>query len=172
RMAVFLREILHPDGESPLLGDSCLNSTSPPRQLIAAVDATTPARPSSSPSPGHSTTRTKGTIQEEGAITPDGKESARVVGDYWVFRDQRDFLLFDAGPVAPDFLPAHGHCDLLGMEVSLSGRRFVVDSGVFNYEADAMRQYCRSTAAHNVLQIDDAEVCDVWSKFRMGYRGW
>ena len=35
-----------------------------------------------------------------------------------------------------------------------------------------MRRYCRSTAAHNVLQIDDADQCDLWSRFRMGYRGW
>ena len=35
-----------------------------------------------------------------------------------------------------------------------------------------MRRYCRSTAAHNVLQIDDCEQCDMWSRFRMGYRGW
>ncbi|MBX3440195.1 MAG: alginate lyase family protein, partial [Planctomycetaceae bacterium] len=92
-------------------------------------------------------------------------------GDYWKWRDAGDCLLFDAGPVGADELPAHAHCDLLTIEASLSGRRLIVDSGVYDYADGEMRQYCRSTAAHNVLQIDGEEQCDTWSRFRMGYRG-
>ena len=69
-------------------------------------------------------------------------------------------------------MPAHAHADLLTFEASFGGRRLFVDSGVFNYEDDAMRRYCRSSAAHNVLQIDGHDQCDMWSRFRMGYRGW
>jgi uncharacterized heparinase superfamily protein len=35
-----------------------------------------------------------------------------------------------------------------------------------------MRRYCRGTAAHNVVQIDDWDQFDMWSRFRVGYRGW
>ena len=97
---------------------------------------------------------------------------ARVVGDYWIFRDEDRFVLFDAGPVGADHLPAHAHADLLGLEASYDGKRLFVDTGVFNYQDDPMREYCRGSAAHNVLVVDDEDQCDMWSRFRMGYRGW
>jgi uncharacterized heparinase superfamily protein len=93
-------------------------------------------------------------------------------GDIWTWRDGGDFLVFDAGAVGADHLPAHAHSDLLTIEASLAGHRLIVDSGTFDYSDGPMRQYCRSTGAHNVVQIDDAEQCDMWSRFRMGYRGW
>ncbi len=34
-----------------------------------------------------------------------------------------------------------------------------------------MRQYCRSSLAHNVLTVDGENQCDIYSKFRMGRRG-
>jgi len=104
------------------------------------------------------------------ALTP--TSTARQLGDYWVYRHRDDFLLFDAGPVGPAHLPAHAHADLLSLEASIHGRRLFVDSGVYNYADDPMRRYCRPSAAHNVLQIDGHAQCDLWSRFRMGYRGW
>ncbi|MBL8849107.1 MAG: alginate lyase family protein [Planctomycetaceae bacterium] len=98
-------------------------------------------------------------------------DGARRIGDYWTFRSGSDCLLYDAGPVGPDHLPAHAHADLLTIEASFAGQRFVVDSGVHDYEDGAMRRYCRSTAAHNVLEIDGRNQCDVYSRFRMGHRG-
>lgn len=144
RMGGFLRGIVHPDGEIPLLGDSAFGEAPPTPAILARVEE----RPSGGPA-----------------------EGARCVGDYWSFRDGDDFLLFDRGPVGADHLPAHAHADLLAFEASLGGRRVFVDSGVFNYEDDSMRAYCRGSAAHNVLMIDEVDQCDVWSKFRMGYRG-
>jgi uncharacterized heparinase superfamily protein len=156
-MADFLESILHPDGELPLLGDTSLGETTPPGRLVKRAKRES----------------------ARGVAASDGNAglvheipSVRVVGDHWVYRHGDDFLLFDAGPVGPDHLPAHAHADLLSFQASLRGRRLFVDSGVFNYEEDAMRRYCRSTAAHNVLQIDGQDQCDMWSRFRMGYRGW
>ena len=157
RMATFLREILHPDGRIPLLGDACFGETAPIRDLIArAADTQLSNGPAATdPQP---------------AVPP--QPSAQTVGDYWTYRHGSDFLLLDAGPVAPDHLPAHAHADLLGIEGSIAGRRLLVDSGNFHYQVPAMRRYCRSTAAHNVLEIDDRDQCDMWSTFRMGQRGW
>jgi len=157
KMAAFLREILHPDGDIPLLGDACLGETAPASHLIRrAAEGGRHGREEESQQSNVSTS----------------SSSARVLGDYWFYRHADDFVLFDAGPVGPDHLPAHAHADLLSLEASFQGRRLVVDSGVFNYEDDAMRRYCRSSAAHNVLQIDGCDQCDMWSRFRMGYRGW
>jgi uncharacterized heparinase superfamily protein len=149
RMAGFLEQILHPDGEIPLLGDSAFGESPPPGELIrqAIQTGNEPRQPASNVS------------------------LTRRAGDYWTFREGSDFLLLDGGPVGPDHLPAHAHSDLTTFEFSIGGRRLVVDSGVFAYSDDELRRYCRSTGAHNVLQIDDCEQCDTWSRFRMGYRG-
>ena len=156
-MATFLSAILHPDGEIPLLGDACLGQTAPPGHLTSRAAGGSSQPVSSLPCEPQA---------------PVGPPSGRIVGDYWIYRHNADFILFDAGPVGPDHLPAHAHADLLSFEASLHGQRLIVDSGVFCYQDDAMRRHCRSTAAHNVLQIDEHDQCDMWSRFRMGFRGW
>ncbi len=156
-MAAFLGEILHPDREIPLLGDSCFGQAAPAELLIRRA-----AQPS--------LTQAAAAAADPGVCEP--AASTRTVGDFWVHRCGDDFLLFDAGAVGPDCLPAHAHADLLGFEASVLGRRLIVDVGVYNYQDDAMRRYCRSSAAHNVLQVDDRDQCDMWSRFRMGRRGW
>lgn len=93
------------------------------------------------------------------------------VGEAWVYRERDDFLVFDTGPIGADELPAHAHSDLLTFEASRGGRKFFLDVGTPHYRDDPLRQYARSTAAHNVLQVDSAEQCDLWGRFRVGYRG-
>jgi len=144
RMRAFSAAITNPDGRIPLLGDACFDEASPTREAdgVQSFSVSRAAR------------------------------TARQIGDYWTYRAGGDFLLFDAGAVGPDHLPAHAHADLLTIEASFDHQRFIVDSGTYDYEGGAMRQYCRSTAAHNVLEIDGENQCDVWSRFRMGRRGW
>lgn len=149
KMFGFLAEIVHPDGEIPLLGDSCFGEAPNVRYLerlaeAAALDCPAPSR------------------QTSGEVT--------TVGDYWIFRDQNDYLLFDRGPAGADTLPAHAHCDLLTLESSIGGVRWLVDSGLYGYDDDPMRWYCRSSLAHNVVCVDDQNQFDIWSKFRMGRR--
>jgi uncharacterized heparinase superfamily protein len=149
RMYSFLVQILHPDGEIPLFGDSCFGESFPVAELHRLANA----------------------ARLEGDSAATGRAST--AGPYWVWRSEngKDALIFDAGQVAADCLPAHGHCDLLGFEASIEGERWIVDSGVYNYEEDTMRVYCRSSVAHNTVTINDRNQCDVWSRFRMGYRG-
>lgn len=98
------------------------------------------------------------------------KDRSGWVGDYYVHREGDHLLLFDAGNVGPDDLPAHAHADLLGFELSLFGQRVLTDSGVFAYAGPKRQEYRRS-AAHNVLVVDGEELADCWSSFRMGRRG-
>jgi uncharacterized heparinase superfamily protein len=51
-----------------------------------------------------------------------------------------------------------------------SKQRVIVDSGVFEYEAGDMREYVRSTAAHNTISVDGAEQSEIWGAFRVGRR--
>lgn len=165
RMSDFLSRLLHPDGQIPLLSDSTLEETPCPKLLFDAVAEF---------SHGNAPVDVAGAAHSVGERTDAGRISrGDALGDdgYWIWRDGGDFLLFDNGPVGADELPAHAHCDLLTIEASMAGERLIVDSGVFDYETSAMRQYCRSTAAHNVVQIDGKEQCDLWSRFRMGRRG-
>ena len=153
RMFRFLVDIVHPDGEIPLLGDSCFGEAPSVDCIGQLADAAN--------------------LDIE-AISNDAssKQSSSRIGDYWIHRDQGDYLIFDRGPAGEKSLPAHAHCDLLTMESSINGVRWLVDGGIYNYDDDDMRWYCRSSLAHNVVCVDDQNQFDVWSKFRMGYRGW
>ncbi len=146
RMTDIAVGISHPDGDPPLFGDSTFHV----RPILDDLK------------------RTLGNAID----TPSSRQAkARLFGDYWVWRHDDDCLIFDLGPVGADELPAHAHCDLLGFEASIGGHKLFVDSGVASYADDEVRRYCRSTAAHNTLEIDGISQCDVWGTFRMGYRG-
>ncbi len=169
KMTDWLKMVIHPDGRIPLLSDSTFDETPDVGPLLARTDE----GPDGEWQPQVSAVGGQGSgerAQVEGACERSSQAVAK--GDIWTWRDGGDFLIFDAGAVGADHLPAHAHSDLLTIEASLGGKRFIVDSGTFDYSDGSMREYCRSTRAHNVLQVDDAEQCDMWSRFRMGYRGW
>lgn len=145
KMLEFLSAVVHPDGEIPLFGDSGFGE-----------------------SPGVPQIRELANVV--GLQWPQATASKQV-GPYWVQRRGRSAMILDAGEVGARELPAHAHCDMLSLEMSIEGSRWFVDSGNYNYEGDSMRRYCRSAVGHNVVTVDDREPCDVWSKFRMGFRG-
>ena len=47
-----------------------------------------------------------------------------------------------ADQIGPDYQPGHAHCDTLSYELAINGRRVVVDSGVFDYEAELRAGLC------------------------------
>jgi uncharacterized heparinase superfamily protein len=80
------------------------------------------------------------------------------------------YLIFDNGPIGPDHQPGHGHADTLSFELSHRHRRVVTDTGVMTYNAGRARQYDRSTAAHNTIEIDGRDQCELWGSFRCARR--
>lgn len=150
RMADFLGSVLHPDGQIPLLNDSVLGVAAEPGSLIAFV---------------------RSVLGEAG---PQPRPGASSVGfdatGYFVSKRGTDFLVADAGPTCPDELPGHAHADMLSYELSVGGRRLVVDSGVKEYEAGEWRDYARSTRAHNTITVGGLNQVDVWASFRVGRR--
>ena len=80
------------------------------------------------------------------------------------------YVVCDAGPLGPDYQPGHGHADLFSFELSLHGTRVVVDSGVATYEPGPLRDYCRSTRAHNTVEIEGRDQAELWGAFRVGRR--
>ncbi len=79
-------------------------------------------------------------------------------------------LIADVGEVGPDYLPGHAHADTLSFELSLGGRRMLVNSGTSTYEAGPERLRQRGTAAHNTAVVDGADSSEVWSSFRVARR--
>lgn len=84
--------------------------------------------------------------------------------------DGRTLVLFDVGPVGPDYQPGHSHCDSLSLEISRDGERLLVNTGVSTYEGGEARSRERETAAHNTVRIDGREQSEVWASHRCGRR--
>jgi uncharacterized heparinase superfamily protein len=148
-MAQFLAGVLHPDGEIPFFNDSALGGARAPAALLALAGS---------------------------LAGPDARADLPVTvfrdSGYAVIRNResRSALIFDCGPLGPDYQPGHGHCDLASYELSLGGQRVVVNPGASTYEAGRVRTYERSTAAHNTVRIDGEEQAEIWASFRVGRR--
>ncbi len=81
-----------------------------------------------------------------------------------------DFMLFvDSGAIGPDYQPGHAHADTLTYELYWKGRKVVTDTGTSEYRGKR-RMYERSTAAHNVVEVDCRNSSEVWSSHRVGAR--
>jgi uncharacterized heparinase superfamily protein len=78
--------------------------------------------------------------------------------------------IIDVAPVGPDELPGHAHADTLSFELSLRGRRVLVNGGTSTYDRGATRERERGTAAHNTVTIDGADSSEVWASFRVARR--
>jgi uncharacterized heparinase superfamily protein len=146
-MTEALASLCHPDGEIALFNDSAFGVYHEPANVIAFASAAMAASP------------------------PRARDALPAAGYYRGTNARGDMVICDAGPLGPDYLPGHAHGDIFSFELSLSGRRVIVDSGTFDYVPSDMRAYCRSTAAHNTVTIDDEDQAEFWGAFRVGRRG-
>ena len=101
---------------------------------------------------------------------PEGPFALPDTGYYGARTGAGHYVVCDAGPLGPDYQPGHGHADLFSFELSLHGTRVVVDSGVATYERGPLRDYCRSTRAHNTVEIEGQDQAELWGAFRVGRR--
>ena len=141
RMARALVLLTHPDGGIALLNDSALG-----------------AQPE--------TGALQGWLSRLGAQAPPpgpGVFALRETGYFGAHEASGHGLVCDAAPIGPDHLPGHAHGDIFSFELSLAGRRVVVDAGVFGYEPDERRRFARSTCAvatpPSTLQAPAARGC-------------
>jgi uncharacterized heparinase superfamily protein len=151
RAQAFLTDLVHPDGGLALFNDAAQGVAVPADELHAyAARVAAPAC--------HASAR----------ATP--QLISHPHSGYYGFRDGDDYLIVDCGPIGPDDQPGHAHCDLLSFELSLAGRRLLVDAGVSGYDDDPARDYVRSTAAHNTVLVGGVEQSEMWGTFRVGRR--
>ena len=99
-------------------------------------------------------------------------ESLHVLPDTGLARATvgRWHLLADIGLPCPRELPAHAHADTFGCLLHVDSEPLLIDTGTSGYEAGAVRDHERSTAAHNTLEVDRTDSTEVWGAFRAGRR--
>ncbi|MDQ3920305.1 MAG: heparinase II/III family protein [Acidobacteriota bacterium] len=143
-MTDFLLSVTHPDGQIALFNDSTTEIAPPTSALVAyARDLL------------NHHARKKEAFPDTG---------------FYVNETPDSYLVIDGGAVGPDHLPAHAHADIFSYELSVGGRRLVVDSGVYEYRAGEMREYVRGTRAHNTVCVDGLDQAECWGSFRVARR--
>ena len=79
-------------------------------------------------------------------------------------------IIIDAGNIGIDHNPGHAHADSLSFELSINSKRFFVNSGTSTYTRSELRNFQRSTRAHNTVEVNYSNSSDVWDIFRVGAR--
>ena len=142
----FVSAMRHPDGEIALFNDSAVGIAPEPAALLDYG-------------------------RRLGLDAPEYASRSFPETGYHVWRAGSDALIVDAGPIGPDYVPAHAHGDIFSFELSLEGRRVVVDGGTSSYETGAERDWARSTRAHNTVEIAGSDQAEFFGAFRVGRRG-
>jgi len=152
KMIFWLEEMCHPDGEVSFFNDSVLKNALTLNQLkdyakLLSVD-----------------------------LMASEKIINKIVhlehSGYATFQSNEFKLICDIGKIGPNYIPGHGHADILSFELSVFGKRIFVNSGTSLYEESLKRLNQRETNAHNTVEIDEKSSSDVWRSFRVGKRAW
>lgn len=98
------------------------------------------------------------------------KELSLSDSGYRRFNGENYECIVDAGEIGPDYIPGHAHADTFNFEMHVSGKPFIVDTGVSTYEKNQLRQEERGTAVHNTVIVNNTNQSDVWGGFRVGKR--
>ncbi len=149
RMLRWLAAMTHPDGEISFFNDAAFGIAPPPQALRDYA-------------------RRLGLDLGEDAAAP-GATHLKASG---YVRAQRGdaALLIDVARIGPDFQPGHAHADTLSFELSIGGRRVLVNGGTSTYAATPQRLLERGTAAHNTVVVDGRDSSEVWGAFRVARR--
>lgn len=169
----YLMYVRRPDGTTPLLGDDdggrllmlderAANDFRAPLSTGAALFA----RPDYKYAAGGIAEETFWLLGGDGlsafdrlsARPPESTSRAFAEGGYYVMRDgwvsESNYLLIDCGPHGA-VNGVHAHADALAFDMASHGRALLVDTGTYTYTGSSeMRDYFRSSAAHNTLTID------------------
>lgn len=178
-MAGFLRRLLLPDGELPLMHDPVPSGAVPANELleVAAAHFREPSFRAAGEGPmnvwpyilvGDEGARRYANLIH--AEEPRASHALRRTGYYILAGPDGDEMIVDGQGIAAPYLGAHAHCNIFGYELTVGGQRVVVDSGAAGYEPGVWRDYYRSTRAHNTVSVDGAEQSDLWGAFNVaGY---
>ncbi len=171
-MGDHLARMRHPDGEFALFADAAFDVTAPTADVLAAAEGVLGVTGRwTGAAPGAYTAWLGWPARADAPVDVAPPAADAPDTGYRILDDGAGSrMLVDVKPIGPAHIPAHGHCSLLSYELSLRGRRIIVDSGVAEYHPDQWRAFWRSTRAHNTVSIDGAEQSEMWLAFRVGRR--
>lgn len=147
------RHMTHPDGEVAFFNDAAIGVAPTTSELE----------------------RYAGRLGVAAAGDPPASERSVWVEDlrdsgYAVVRTADYKAILDLAEVGPPYQPGHAHADTLSFEMSVFGRRCVVNTGVSTYRIGDERDFERSTRAHNTVEVNGRNSSDVWAGFRVARR--
>lgn len=141
-----IADMAHPDGFVAQFGDAGLHMAYSPADCLSAYR------------------------HMVGTVPTPNKTFGYDAGGYFGLRDGTNYFVIDAGRIAPDELPAHGHGDMFSFEWSVRGERLIVDQGVFQYVGSRERAMSRSARYHNTLHIEGMDQAEFFGAFRSAHR--
>ncbi len=172
RMLEFVAAYTKPDGLAPLIGDADdgrvqklgsqrLND----HRYLLSTGAAQCARPDLKAAAGRFWEESFWLLGPAGATAFDSlpgdappRSAAFPAGGFYVLRSPSAHVVIDCGEVGMRGRGGHGHNDITSFELYLNGMNLVTDCGAYLYTASReWRNRFRSTAFHNVAQVDDAE---------------
>lgn len=145
----FTAALRHPDGDIPLFGDAVFRESPHPSVLLTCAEQLLPPRERKVPGPA---------LEASGYY---------LLGD----AERGALMIIKTAEPSPSYQPGHSHGDMLSYELSLFGKRFIIDTGTHGYGESPYRAQCRSTAAHNTVQRGEDEQAEHWKSFRVARRG-
>lgn len=180
----FLMYITRPDGTTPIIGDDdggrCLPHGNTPENDFRACLATGSVlfeRGDYKFVAGDLTEETLWLLGAEGASSfetlrahiPSKNSYEFKDGGYFVMRDgwaeSDNYLFIDCGDFGA-MNGGHAHADALSIDLALGGESLLVDAGTYTYhESKELRDFFRSTVAHNTLMIDEQSQSETGAKF-------
>ena len=180
----FLMYITRPDGTTPLIGDDdggrCLphgNSSQNDFRASLATGAVLFERGDYKFVADAFTEETLWLLGAEGASSfetlrahiPSKNSIEFKNGGYFVMRDgwanTDNYLLIDCGDFGA-MNGGHAHADALSIDLAIGGKSLLVDAGTYTYhESKELRDFFRSTIAHNTLMIDEQSQSETGAKF-------
>jgi heparinase II/III-like protein len=174
RMCEFVEAYTKPDGTIPLIGDADdgrvqklgVQDINDHRYLLAA-GAVLFRRADFKRGAGQAPDETFWLLGPAGAEAFDAiaRDAAPLAskafdsGGFYVLRADRAHVIVDCGEVGMHGRGGHGHSDITSLEIWLDGVNLVSDCGAYLYTASReWRNRFRSTAFHNVVQVDGEEL--------------
>jgi len=188
RMAEFLAALMDAGGNVPMIGDAddarMLRldvSAAPPYRSLLASAALLFGRADFKAKAGALDERNRWLFADADArwaalpaLRPGAGAAPRLAfpqgGYYLLGKDfdtpQETRIVIDCGQLGYLSLAAHGHADALAFTLSMGGEEMLVDPGTYAYHTQRQwRDYFRSTAAHNTVQVDGLDQSEIGGNF-------
>jgi hypothetical protein len=89
---------------------------------------------------------------------------------YRVWKKDNFEIFIDIGKIGPDNIPGHAHADTFNFILYCKGLPIIIDSGTSDYTVSNIRQFERSTIAHNTISFRGKDQSYMWDRFRVGSR--